>query len=113
MMSTDAWVFSLTYGGAFSFEDVTVEASALEKFLVAVTWDPRQLAGAVERADVDVQRPHVITYHVAIHWKCHKNQSSRQRGRIHPETQSVNLLDANLERAHPTWSFPPFRKKSM
>lgn len=64
---------SLTYGGACPLEDVAVQAASLQEVLVTRARDPDQRAGAVQRAHVDVQRPHVVAYHIAVHWEVHEN----------------------------------------
>lgn len=62
-----------TYSWTCPLEDVTVHTVSLQEVLIGEAWDPYQGARAIQRANVDMQRPHVVTYHIAIHWKINKN----------------------------------------
>jgi len=60
---------SLTYRGTCPPEDVAVQTAPLQEVLITGARDPRQRARAVQRAHVDLQRPHVVTYHITVHWE--------------------------------------------
>lgn len=63
----------LTYSWTCPLEDVTVHTVSLQEVLIAVARDPHQRTRACQRAHVDVQCPHVVTYHITIHWKVDEN----------------------------------------
>ena len=66
-------MYFLTYGWTSPLEDITVQTASHQELIIAGTRDPNQWARAVQRAHVDVQRPHVVTDHITIHWKVDKN----------------------------------------
>lgn len=45
----------------------------MQEVIVTGARDPHQRAGAVQRAHVHMQRPHVVAYDIAVHWKVDKN----------------------------------------
>lgn len=63
----------LTNRWTLSPEGIAVPAAPLQEVIEAGARDPHERARAVQRAHVHVQRPHVVTNDIAVHWKEDKN----------------------------------------
>lgn len=58
-----------TYRGTRPTGGITVHTLSIQEAVVVEARDAGQLAGAAQGADEDVQRPHVVTYHISVDWR--------------------------------------------